>query len=178
MKSLLILVLNVMILAVFLGGCKDESVRIINNPEISDFSGQLAGHSACKGFQSSPSTVGGSDTLSCIVYSYDARSHKLSLTHINAGFNCCPESLFCRFTLLNDTIVVDEHEKTPACNCLCLFDLFIEVHGIEAKEYYVKIIEPYSGDQENLYFTIDLSASNEGTYCVKRLLYPWGGGIQ
>ena len=57
MKSALILVLNVVILTVFLGGCKEESIRIINNPEIPDFSGQLAGHTGCKGFQSSPSTV-------------------------------------------------------------------------------------------------------------------------
>jgi hypothetical protein len=55
-----------------------------------------------------------------------------------------------------------------------LFDLDIEVNGIESKEYFVKIIEPYSGEQDKLYFGIDLGANINGSYCVTRNSYPWG----
>lgn len=177
MKSILISILSAIFLTVLLSGCKEESIQIINNPPIPDFKGQLTGNTNCKGFQISPSSIDSSDSSSCIEYSYNALRHTLTLQHINANFNCCPDSLNCLFSLLNDTIIVDEHEKFPGCNCNCLFDLFMEINGIESKEYHIKIIEPYCGDQEKLYFNIDLTSVNQGSYCVKRTNYPWGALI-
>jgi hypothetical protein len=40
--------------------------------------------------------------------------------------------------------------------------------------YRIKFIEPYSGEQEKLFFEIDFTNENTGSYCVSRNQYPWG----
>ncbi|MEA1896361.1 MAG: hypothetical protein U9N53_01705 [Bacteroidota bacterium] len=136
-------------------------------------SGNLVNHSGCKTFKSYiiPNTP---DTLSCINYSFDPSNNKLTLNHINAGFNCCPESLYCDIKIINDTIIIQEFEKEALCDCDCLYDLEIELYGVFSKIYYLKIIEPYVGNQEKLFFQLDLESHNQGSYCVTRKRYPWG----
>jgi hypothetical protein len=157
-------------------GCREDSIQVTNNEQIPELSGQLTSHSACKGSQAAVSSIDTRDSSSCVEYSFDAVNHKLTLKHINAGFNCCPESLYCLIRLRSDTIFVEEHEKIPACLCDCLFDLNMEIQGVVAKKYYLRFIEPYCGDQEKLYFDVDLNRMPNGTFCVKRTGYPWGGG--
>jgi len=132
--------------------------------------GKIVSHSDCKNGKSFDQGRNGS----CIQYTYSEEEKKLTLSHINAGFNCCPDSLFCKVDLAGDTLVISEFEKDALCNCDCLFDLKIEVTGIEKNGYYVKVIEPYCGDQEKLIFKIDLTNNISGAYCVERKLYPWG----
>jgi len=137
--------------------------------------GQLVNHSACKsGLNSPDGTTEIPDTLSCIDYSFDTSNNKLSMKHINAGFNCCPDSIYCNVAIMNDTIIVQECEKNSLCNCLCLYDLDIEINGVDSKKYQVRFIEPYSGEQDKLIFGIDLTIDLEGSYCVIRKQYPWG----
>ncbi len=139
-----------------------------------DISGKLIKYTDCKTFKSANIGSEVSDTLSCIFYSYDASVNQLILKHINAGFNCCPESLYCTVSLSNDTIIVEEFEKESSCNCICLYDLDIELNGVESKTYYIKIIEPYAIDEEKLNFELDLKNITEGSFCVTRKHYPWG----
>jgi hypothetical protein len=139
-----------------------------------EISGKLINNSDCKsfnGFYRNPDTP---DSLSCIEYTFDTLSNKLNLRHINSGFNCCPEKLFCKVSIIGDTIIVEESEKESLCDCNCLYDLDIELEGVEEKLYFLKIIEPYSSNQEKLYFYLDLFESKVGEYCVKREKYPWG----
>jgi hypothetical protein len=175
MKPKLISITIGVFIAVLFTGCKEESNRITNIDQTPDFKGQLTTHSDCKRFQIAGLSSDSSDSSSCIEYSFDARNHELTLKHVNAGFNCCPESLYCLISLLNDTIIIEEHEKISGCHCDCLFDLYIDINGVVAKKYHIKIIEPYCGDQEKLYFEVDFAVTQQGSYYVKRTGYPWGG---
>lgn len=138
-------------------------------------SGKLISNSPCKGsiaLNAPADEV--PDSISRVEYSYDNETKKLTLKHINAGFNCCPDSLYCEIELKGDTIVIEEFEKLPLCNCFCVYDLEIEVDSVEMKGYQVKFVEPYAGEQDKLVFGIDLASAANGSYSVIRKLYPWG----
>ena len=138
-------------------------------------SGKLLSYSECKDF--TKSTTGSetlADTLSCVRYHYDIETRKLTLKHINTGFNCCPEELYCSFSSNNDTLFISESEKSASCDCNCLFDMNIEIADIDAGKYQVKFIEPYAENLDRLVFEIDLINQPEGSYCVTRKWYPWG----
>jgi len=135
--------------------------------------GKITYQSDCKNFKST-STINQQDDESCIEYDYNAKTSVLKLTHINTGFNCCPEEITTEVKLIENTIQVFENEEFALCACNCLFDIEIEMTGIDSDIYYLKIIEPYCGDQEKLEFEIDLRESASGSYCVERTEYPWG----
>jgi hypothetical protein len=142
----------------------------------SEVAGQLINHSFCKNNLKSSSEFSDftPDTLSGVEYLYDKDKKKLSLKHINAGFNCCPDSLYCKIAIKGDTIVIQEFEKIAGCNCLCLYDLDIEIDGVEMRTYQIKFIEPYASDQKQIVFDLDLMSSSSGKYSVTRKHYPWG----
>ena len=139
-----------------------------------DITGKLISHSNCKNFVSAFQAYTTPDTVSCIDYTYDAYTRKLSVQHRNAAFNCCPEEIFCKVSESNDTIIIQESEKSHLCLCLCLFDLNIEVNGVDTKKYQVKIIEPYARGKDEILFGMDLAIHTERTFCVTRKYYPWG----
>lgn len=170
MKPIFYSVLSFAVLVCLIGSCNNKEET--TGP--SGISGNLTNHSECKYFKTFDLKFTEPDTFSCVHYLYDESSHKLIMNHINAGFNCCPESLTCKVSENNDTILVREKEKEQGCDCNCLFDLDIELSGIDQRKYFVKFIEPYAEDQEKLLFEIDLTTGNEGEYCVIRKGYPWG----
>ncbi|MCD4794423.1 MAG: hypothetical protein K8R54_14395 [Bacteroidales bacterium] len=137
---------------------------------IDNSDGKLVSHTLCKNEKNIVFDTG----ESCIEYSYDAERKVLNLKHINTAFNCCPDKLYCKISINNDTIIIEEFERKQECDCICLYDIETEVYNIEAKTYVLKFIEPYLGDQEELVFEIDLSFNISGTYCVERTNYPWG----
>jgi len=109
----------------------------------------------------------------CLEWSYDGSSF-LSLTHINAGFNCCPE-LAPVVTVDEGVITIEEVEVTGACDCNCLFDLYYEILNLTPGEYLIRVVEPYAHPEEDpLEFTVNLLSSPAGVYCVSRNFYPWG----
>jgi hypothetical protein len=108
----------------------------------------------------------------CIEYSYDGQ--KLLLTHINAGFNCCPGTISTEIVVTDRIISIIEREQEAGCLCLCLFDLIIEVENLEPGEYTVRVVEPYIEDgDEPLEFIVQLSSGTSGCYCIERNYYPW-----
>jgi hypothetical protein len=131
-------------------------------------------HSDCKRLSSPDRQTVADSNESCIEYEYFLQQNKLFLKHINAGFNCCPEDIYCTLTVTNDTIKIQEFEMKQLCSCECLFDLDMEISGIFAGQYHLIVQEPYCGDQEKLDFTIDLYEDPSGNYCVERNVYPWG----
>jgi hypothetical protein len=124
--------------------------------------------------KSSKSLDAYADTMSCIEYTFNPENHKLTLKHINTSFNCCVDGLFYNTSIYTDTIIIEEFEKNGQCNCMCLYDMDIEINGLQVKTYYIKIIEQYIGQHEPLFFQIDLAQNNTGDYCVSRENYPWG----
>jgi hypothetical protein len=165
MKTFTKTMLLTAMLSLFFSTCKKEAVNV---------NGKVTGHSDCKSFKSANNGDEIPDTLSCVDYSFIASENKLILKHINAAFNCCPGELSCKVSFTKDTIVIQEFEEMHACDCDCLFDVDIEVNGVNAKKYYLKFIEPYCGEQEKLFFEIDLQNQQEGTHCAFRNQYPWG----
>jgi len=143
------------------------------NPQ-NGISGKLISNSDCKSGLIMVVENETSDTLSCIEYEYTAEDKILHIKHINAGFNCCPGEISCTAKLSNDTIIVQESEKSALCNCDCLFDLNIDISGVEEQKYYIQVKEPYCGDQQKLYILIFLNKDKQGTICVTRKQYPWG----
>ena len=148
-------------------GCKTEKEDPLA------VSGKLLNHTECKMAPTKDSTLF-MDSLTCAEYSYNSITQHLLIKHINAGFNCAPGDLSISVNLNNDTIIIDEFESSNLAYCNCLFDLDIEIKGIDAKPYQIKFIEPYCGNQEPLIFGIDFSTQTAGIVCVLRHGYPWG----
>jgi hypothetical protein len=156
-------------LVILISGCKDQNV-----PEGSQISGKVTDRSSCKNFMSGNLKFTVADSFSCVNYLYNTATHKVIMNHINAGFNCGSESNTCEVSSVNDTIIIREIEHGPIANCLCLFDLEIELQGFNQQKYLVRFIEPYAEGQEQLIFEMDLTNVHEGEYCVTRKGYPWG----
>jgi hypothetical protein len=135
----------------------------------SNITGELTDNSECKALKADFS-----DTVSCINYIFEASTNTLNLSHINASFNCCPGNLSCEISIENDTIIIQEFASKQDCNCMCLFDLEIELKRVSSKKYFIKIVEPYIGDQQEILFEVDFTENYEGSYCVTRTQYPWG----
>ncbi len=168
MKKTLFLILAYSLIIILTPSCEKDD----NSSENTNFSGELIKHSKCK--ERGPISVreDTADTLSCVKYLFD--NNKLKLKHINAGFNCCPDSLYVNASLNGDTIVIKEFEASNNCKCECLYDLNIELTGLDTKKYHVKFVEPYVKKQKEILFDIDLKNDDEGKFCVVRKNYPWG----
>jgi len=157
-------------LFVLLFSCSSDT----ENPEEMNLSIRLLGNPQCVYLKSSTDLPETPDSQSCIEYAFDKDARKLILKHINAGFNCCPESLWCTVLFRNDTIIIEEFEKHMGCKCNCLYDLDLEVEGVEPGKYHIRIIEPYIGNQQPLIGLVDFWSQKQGSFCVSRSNYPWG----
>jgi hypothetical protein len=161
--------LIILVLGILAVRCDNQSTGPMS------LSGKMVNYSECKsGSKSTFIDSDAPDSISCIEYSFDEVNNELAVLHVNAGFNCCPGSLFCTISLIGDTILIRECESAAQCNCNCLYDLEIAITGVEKRKYQVKVIEPYAGDQEKIRFGIDLEKDVEGSFCVIRKQYPWG----
>lgn len=150
--------------------CFFTFIRCEENLTGKRLNGKLISNSDCKSFLKSNFP----DSVSCIEYAWNDTNNTLTINHINAGFNCCPESLYCKVSLNNDTIFIQEFEKKALCDCNCLYDLTIEIKDIAAKKYTLNIIEPYAQGLNPLCFDINLNTNKTGFYSVIRKQYPWG----
>jgi hypothetical protein len=146
-----------------------------NMVESSEITGKILNYSDCKDLSISVAMAKDAATgESCLEYSFSPETGTLLLKHINAGFNCCPEGIDCLITSSNDTIYIEETEAGGLCACLCLYDLDIELEGLESKGYFIKLKEPYLDQDEKLELWLDLQNNPSGNYCVTRNDYPWG----
>lgn len=173
MKSYFYALLAAIALLFVASGCKNDTDDI-EKKKPSVVSGKLVSHTGCKVLPTDPSSYS-FDSQSCAEYSYNGATQRLVIKHVNAGFNCAPGDLSVKVSISNDTLIIQEFETMQAANCNCLYDLNIEIEGIDAKPYQIKFIEPYLGNQEQLIFGVDFSDQTEGTYCVTRIEYPWIG---
>jgi len=172
MKTKYLVCVLLLPLAVMFVSCNKEKETNADDP--TEIEGTLTNYSDCKQFTLNDTKSLFQSDESCIEYIYDPETNILSVVHVNSGFNCCPEILFVKVYISNDTIIIDESEQEQGCFCECLYDIFIEIPEIEDGIYFIKVIEPYCGNQEKLEFEIDLTMTIHDIYCVERTQYPWG----
>ncbi|MBO4529997.1 MAG: hypothetical protein J5767_05105 [Paludibacteraceae bacterium] len=95
------------------------------------------------------------DTI--LTYKYDPKQKQLTLKLISYPGNCCGEGWTMNLATVKDTIDVQPVQKGyDICNCICRFDLAVELKNIEAKKYRLKL------DGKN--YDIDLSQTPEGFF--------------
>lgn len=174
MKTLVYSILALFFIAIITFSCVKESNDENNISQELELSGEIVNSSSCKSeLKSTFKFADTPDTLSCIHYEYNPVDKKLSLTHINAGFNCCPEGFYVETSLDDNTITIQEFENESLCDCNCLYDLEIELTEVEQKAYMLDFIEPYADGLQKISFEIDLANDTIGEYCVIRKKYPW-----
>ena len=107
----------------------------------------------------------------CIDYVYDGQS-VLQLKHINAVFNCCPDSVGGDVQIDGHAITISEAEVlTMPCDCICPFDVDYEITNLPPGMYTIRVNEVYTHQgMQLLEFTVDLSKATTGSYCVDREL--------
>lgn len=113
------------------------------------------------------------DSLSCIYYSYNDSTKVLSISRINAGFNCCMKQVICSATINFNELKIVETEKGKICKCNCLYSFDVEIFDVDAKKYQLKLVEPLVGNQTALSFELDLTKNKKGSFCEERNRYPW-----
>ena len=170
MKNIFLFGISLFMISLVLISCEKSTGDGQHGP----IEGEVVSYTGCKEFKSTLQPEDYNSNTSCVTYTYNSKSKKLSLKHINAGFNCCPGVLYCIIQVSGDSIIITEFEEAAQCYCNCLFDLNIIVTGVEKDNYIIKFDEPYCGDQQKLIFDIDLGKTSSGEYCVNREIYPWG----
>ncbi len=151
-------------------GCKEK----VTTPETTPF-GILSTYEGCKTFATTSSSGSSPHGINeeCIEYEYDDEG-LLVLTHINSGFNCCPEKITADIFVSGNMIYIEEKEKEQGCFCQCLFDVKYEFHDLVSGEYTIEVKGLYTKNtDEELRFTLKLIGPCSGTFCVLRTHYPW-----
>ena len=146
-----------------------------NNDVANVISSRILNKPACKQFTKS-GEYKITEIMSAVEYSFDMKTGILYVKHINAGFNCAPEVIYCYVQQSDKSLIFTEREKSQGVKCQCLYDLEIEVKGVKADKYRIEFVEPHIGNQEKLIFYVDLIAAPTGKYIVSRTEYPWSGG--
>jgi hypothetical protein len=127
----------------------------------------------CKLFEKDVDTT---SSWGCIEWAYYPAEQKLVMTHVNAGFNCCPV-IGADFFIGHDSIKIVESDSLyeGGCDCECLFDVEYTLWNIGIREYHVIIVEPLAGvPDEPFDFYMDLASQPQGVFCLPRTTYPWG----
>ena len=92
----------------------------------------------------------------------------LSLKHINALFNCEPGQILTGASIKDGIIEVEEHEEFDGADCVCCYDLYLEVGPLEEKEYTV-VFKRHN--KEVFKFALKYDASLSGVQKVEELRY-------
>ena len=89
----------------------------------------------------------------------------LHIKHINAQFNCCPDTIMVNFSVDNNGVVITEDEQIPKCNCFCYYDLEYNIGPLSPKKYTILI---YKGNLEQTKFNIKYNSSIKGKITIKK----------
>ncbi|MCK5821497.1 MAG: hypothetical protein KAH17_06410 [Bacteroidales bacterium] len=160
---------TILVFFFLLYACTKEQPREWQDPEVS-----LEKVGGCKDFTPKTDSDYPNDT-DCLSFEFDGDSI-LTMTHINAGFNCCPEEFIVKVDIRNDTIYITESERDGLCDCNCLYDLHFTIQPLPPGIYHITVDEPYvrQSDDPRLEDQIDLTKAGSGEFCVSRSHYPWG----
>lgn len=157
------LLLSALALFLLIGvtGCEKELSN--ENTQIKDFSyfgckknksDAVTGFAAVKGFESNE----------YIEYKADADGY-LHIKHVNAVFNCCPDTITATSSIDGNKISIVESETNPICNCICDYDLEYKLGPLSKRKYTLIFSRD---DQEYLRFNIDYNSSLKGRIVVPK----------
>lgn len=136
--------------------------------------GTLVDHSGCVSSEDRGAWV--PNTVECVEYLYDGIG-TLQLTHTNALFNCCFDSLTADINVGDDIVDIVEHEHPfgGMCDCICLYDINYEIINLPPAVYTIRVSNVYMenyGNGEIIEFVVDLTQSLSGIYCIERPYLP------
>lgn len=140
----------------------------------SDVSGQLINYDGCKYIDSEALFKGNyaPSYQDCIEYQFDSTG-SLTVTHINAAFNCCPADIIADIQSNGNAITITEQETNAPCDCICLYDVEYRFSNVTADIYTITINGLYLGNTNPIQVQIDLTNSPFDTFCIPRDIYPW-----
>ncbi|UCD64067.1 MAG: hypothetical protein JSW34_01150 [Candidatus Zixiibacteriota bacterium] len=168
--TLFVMAMSLSVCAGLMLGCSDDGDS--TGPDTSATVGRLVEHSDCGGYPETVAKAYVPADQTGVVWTFDGEG-TLTLQHINAAFNCCPE-ISCAISVSDNTITITETE-TGTCDCLCLMDLDCEVSGLTAGTYDVRFVELHlNDDDQKLEFPVTLKDTPAAdTLTVPRGHYPW-----
>ena len=128
-----------------------------------------AEHSGCKDISSAGSLGSADFGPECMEWSFDGAG-TLSLTHVNAVYNCCIDSVMVTVIVGNQVIAIVEKEylENGGCDCICPYDLEYQVGDVDPRTYTLTLLsdnEFAGGLEQRLEFTLDLNSTPTGSYC-------------
>ena len=131
--------------------------------------GRSTGFDGCKSPLAARAPGSRATDQACLEYVYDGQS-VLQLTHVNAIFNCCPDSVGGQVRIEDQNITIDEAEwLSLPCDCICPFDVDYEIVDLPPGTYTIRVNEMYLFEgAEILEFTVDLVENPSGSFCVER----------
>ena len=156
--------------------CNDDGGT---KPDQSVPTARLISRSYCKESLIQPLYAASECTQDCLEYWSDSTGN-LHVKHINAGFNCCIESVAVAVEIRGQVAFVTETEiMQNGCHCLCLYDIEYELMNLLATVTKIELAEPYANprqwpNEKPLCCSFDLPVTDTGMCCVERCHYPWG----
>jgi len=176
--ALLALVLSTAACFLALTTCNDDGGT---KPDQSKPSVRLISRSACKDGPIQPLYSAASEcSQDCLQY-WSEPDGTLHVKHINAGFNCCIDSVAISIEIKGQVALVTEGEYLTGsgCHCLCLYDIEYEITNLPTTVNKIEVVEPYANPGQHpedlpLCCSFSLPLSDTLTCCVDRCHYPWG----
>ena len=156
--------------------CNDDGAT---KPQQIKPSARLISQSFCKEGLIQPLYAASACEQDCLEYWSDSTGN-LHVRHINAGFNCCIDSVAVSVEIRGQVAFVTETEiMQNGCHCLCLYDIEYELIDLPATVTKIEVAEPYANPDQwpsepPLCCSFNLPLVDTGTCCVERCHYPWG----
>jgi hypothetical protein len=76
-----------------------------------------------------------------VSFQFDPDNHLLSITHLAAMYNCCPEPVSYDVVMGDGLITVTEVVGAdPPCDCICCFELKVDISEIPAGFWTVEFV--------------------------------------
>lgn len=115
--------------------------------------GVFDGSSSCKSALDDVDKAGIALADTLVTYKYDRKNGVLHVVSCNRYLNCCSDK-GTMTKIKDDEVFVSTVETTPICKCMCSYDLYTKIAGLDEKLYHFRV----DGDS----FDVDLSKVTEG----------------